>query len=644
MPLDKIALSMRGNEVWIRNSSYPDMLEATVSALFDPPQIRERLRRSIGFTAAEALAVLSTCHELQVQGWNARLEANAAVAEEILAERADPTELDGADPKLERFRRTWLDAWQGRGHTVSVHPTAIAASTGLDVETILAVAQHFRLNLDGRTPHQLVLAFSGGDNPLRTNPLLVSADGELMLVHSSFIQSAIRENLEQHLKSDPSAWDEYQQHRGRLLEHLAADAFQTLLPGAQVYASFEYFVPDNDGQAAGEPSDYTKKVEGDLLFLLDDVAVIVEAKAVAVNPRSRAGDTRRLRRDLIKIIKDAADQASRLAERIECDTGIRLHKDGWLDLSHIREIHMVALSLEDLAGISTATADLLSAGLLDATRIPWTVSIHDLQLISELIDTPAEFLLYLRRRTDPETTMVYMAPDELDLFLYFYEKGLYVEPDPQQTQLELPFMKPTTGATRRRRALRRSFITSRTDPLDRWHYSRHDPHSPAAPKPVLNNSPIAHFVASLHDRGDYGWLSVGATLLSGSTKSQDYQSRIAKQLLDQPDPLGRERSMTVPIGSTKKNAWVMVWMTRPRSRSLEQATNHLTSYLRVKKYQWGLNRGVGFLFDQHDRALSAVVYNGDRLSPDPELDEQVTQLYPADYLPSRPPPKAKRRR
>ena len=83
-----------------------------------------------------------------------------------------------------------------------------------------------------------------------------------------------------------------------------------------------------------------------------------------------------------------------------------------------------------MPGIATATAKLAGAGLLSPDNIPWTVSLNDLDLITQLVDRPAEFLLYLRRRTEPRATEMFMAVDELDLFLLFFRMGLYVEPDP----------------------------------------------------------------------------------------------------------------------------------------------------------------------------------------------------------------------
>jgi hypothetical protein len=90
-------------------------------------------------------------------------------------------------------------------------------------------------------------------------------------------------------------------------------------------------------------------------------------------------------------------------------------------------------------------------------------------------------------RCDPEATVVYSAPDELDLFLYFFEKGLYVAPDPELMKRDLSYItEARTGDVRRRRNQGRQYSTSRTDPLDAWYYfSRGESEQPASkPAPL----------------------------------------------------------------------------------------------------------------------------------------------------------------
>ncbi|MFD6811787.1 preprotein translocase subunit SecA, partial [Streptomyces anthocyanicus] len=111
----------------------------------------------------------------------------------------------------------------------------------------------------------------------------------------------------------------------------------------------------------------------------------------------------------------------------------------------------VAVSLEYLPGAVTITSETGPSRAAAHGDLPWTVSLYDLRAISELVERPAELIVYLRRRTDPETTPRFGVIDELDLFLAFHDNGLYVEPDPRQVAQALPrFGLPGVAAARRR--------------------------------------------------------------------------------------------------------------------------------------------------------------------------------------------------
>jgi hypothetical protein len=626
----------------MRHSSYPDMVAATLQDLFGPPAVEGAMRQAVGFTALEAMSVLDTVHIVQTEAWNRRLEKTFAILDGLMATGGAPGDVAPDDPRVVEFRDSWGSAWNAKRSEVAISPETVSERSGVAFDAVRAVFDAFRFRPSDRSIVEDVLAFASGDNPWRTNPLLVGGDGDVMLLHDAMNLPAVRENSEQLLRST-EAWEIYQTHRGKVLEDRVRSIFEKLLPGAKLLASYYYFVPSNDDELSGGPDRYTKRVEGDLLVVLDDVAVIVESKAIATNPHARAGDTRKLRRDLVGMIGNASKQAGRTAARIRADGGLRLDGDGWLDLAQIREIHLVAVSLDDLSGVATATGDLVDAGILGEDDIPWTVSLHDLQLIGDLVETPAEFLLYLRRRRDAETARFYVAPDELDLFLYFFSTGLYVPPDPVKLHAELPFMTPDTATRRRRDKLGRQVITTQTDPLDQWHWSIVNPDLPPAPKPRLQHSPMKEFTAELAGRRDFGWLSIGATLLSGATKAQADMARHPAELLNNPDPLGRERSITVPIGSTREDAWLLVWITRPRTRSFENAEEHARSYLHAKRYQLGIPRGVALQYSEETRHLEGVFYEGAPLDPDPELDERIKMLVPPDEMPHRVPPHAKKR-
>jgi hypothetical protein len=541
----------------------------------------------------------------------------------------------------------WAQAWSSPADASVLQPVALADEAGLNVETVGAVLDLFTVDLGERTPLEVIEDFLRGDSPLRARPIVRNVAGDRVIVHDGLLLPAIRERIEEELKRAGLA-DRYSKRRGEHLESAALALLTPHLPGAVVHKAFEYFVPDPDALVPQtDPATFSKLVEGDGLLLVDDVAVIVEAKAGALTDPSRTGQSPRLRRDVAKIVTAAANQAARLRERIAEDCGLRLRDGSWLDLGQVREIHAIAVSLEDLTGIVTVTADLVNAGLLPGSHIPWTVSLHDLRVISEVVARPAEFLLYLRRRTEPNVTRKFLAIDELDLFLHMYATGLYVEPDPDEVARELPQFPPASVADRRRHARQPTeILTSRTDDLDAWYFHRLGLRSTPTPQPKLNANPeLLQLVDTLAAQYAPGWLSIGTTLLEGSSKLQRQWAAQGPTLSKQTARDGREHTCTVVGGHRADMSFLLVWASLAPGRPRRDAKRHLRDYLAAKKHQMQAARGAVLMFDATGRFVS-MLFNNTRPGHAPTLDAAVVRLglRSIDDMTHRPPPKPKPRR
>jgi hypothetical protein len=295
-------------------------------------------------------------------------------------------------------------------------------------------------------------------------------------------------------------------------------------------------------------------------------------------------------------------------------------------LSRVRESHAVAVTLEELSSIATVTVSLIAAGLLAAEDVPWIVSLHDLEIISELIDRPAEFVLYLRRRTEPTVTVRYHAVDELDLFLEFFSTGLYVEPDPEKVREVLPHLgEPSVAETRRFKAQGLEMLTSRTDQLDAWYLHKLGIRRTPAPKPSHNTNPaVRDLVDSLSRRGEAGWLSVGATLLGGSSTLQRKVARAPAGLARLTRRDGRAHSYTMFVGGSGHDSTLLVWTTLDDGETERAAEADLRSYLTAKKHQMKAAVAVCFVFGPEDPTTPVmVIYESNPPGPDPDLDRIV---------------------
>jgi hypothetical protein len=625
-PMARIGFGTVLREAFLRNTSYPHMVEDTLTELFSDPIVEAECIRVLGFTVANVRAVFGELIERHSEAWEVRFDAFRQVGRYA-------QEYPSGPPPAVRDHATELlnSVWANAGDASTFDATQLATAVSLPTRVVESVMNAFAYTMSPDLSTTLALRYFEGGSPFRVRPILRDpTSGTAVFVHQGLLVPAVREAIEQALKSDDVAWDVYSKHRGTYVETEALRLLSSRLKDATIRPGFEYFVPEPTKASEHQPADYTKLVESDGLVIVDDIAILLESKSVAMRAQSRTGHFARLKQDLRRMVGDAAEQARRARERIHNDGGLMLRNGDWLDLSFVREIHTVAVSLDDLSGIATVTTDLVEAGLLSDTELPWIVSLHDLRIIVELVERPFELVMYLRRRREPDVTRKFHAIDELDFFLYMYRRGLYVEPNPDRLHAELPQLgEPSVSAKRRHKAQPLEFITTQTGPLDAWYMSQLGIRQTASPKPALNANPgILALVDDLARLNAPGWLSMGTTLLEASAATQHQWSEYAEHLCRMTMQDGKGHTATVVGGHTAAASFVLVWATPELGQSPSAARPRLAAYLRAKKYQLRVARGLVLLFDPPSRKLVDTIFNNEVWAFDEEIEEQVATLKP----------------
>ena len=631
-------------EILLRNPVYPHMLLDTLRKIFADDQVNQDCQDALGFRGSEAVEVMEAVRQAAINKLETRLhrmlaarDASLPFIEQRAANKPDPADA----PRTLRVSREVFDAAKDLTTDIDtatvIDIDEVTTSTGIPTETVSAVLDAFTLGeIDN---NDAVTRFFRGDNPLRPAPIVRDSTGRCMLVHDALALPAIREVIETGLKGDRRD-QRYNARRGKVTEDIALDLLAGALPAATVYRGFDYFVP-NPKSAAPEtvPEMFTKRVEGDGLLLIDDVAIIVEVKSAALTPEARAGVAARLRGKLRDIVTNAAEQADRLRTLIESDGRIRTGKNTWIDVSGVREVHTIAVSLDDLSGLSTATAALIDAGLLDCERVPWTVSVHDLRIICELVDRPSELLFYLRRRTNPDVTRKYLAVDELDLYLHAITRGLWVEPDPVKRAASMPWKAEAgVGDKRRYAAERREVIESRTDALDAWYATQLNPAAPSAQKPRLtSDDQLLKIIDSLAATGSFGSLPISATLLELNARSQHTLARYPRDLARQVTLDGSSHMVTQVLTDTGGKITLVVLLCQGKDATTDTTTSAMPKYLAAKKYQLTAHRAIALIFDRSGTNLERVIYNNTLDEPNPELDAAIELLVPVERMTSKVP-------
>jgi len=256
------------------------------------------------------------------------------------------------------------------------------------------------------------------------------------------------------------------------------------------------------------------------------------------------------------------------------------------------------------------------------------VSVHDLRIVTDLLDRPSELLLYLRRRTHPEATVKYRAVDELDLFLLFLKRGLYVEPDPRQVAQALSWAgPPSPGDLRRYEAQLPEIVDSYTEPMDAWYDSQLRTGAPPADKPRLKaDEQLLKLVDQVIATGVPGWLATSTWLLGGDTKVQRKMGRHAADLAKRVRTDRRRHTATHLIGDPSGKHVLLVWACLGRDEGVDAAASLLMRYLSAKKHQAAAYQAACMVFDPSGKRLLRLLYDNRLAGPDRDLDKEVTRL------------------
>ena len=243
------------------------------------------------------------------------------------------------------------------------------------------------------------------ESPVVSRPWVRSGETALLVLPDR-LDTELVTLFEKGLKSRMSG---FSKRRADTVDEVTVGLLSSVLPGAAHYVRAHY-----------EPVEAKDRSEPDIdgLLLYDEVAIVVESKAVQLSLPARRGDPRRFLSDL-KPITTAWHQAERDVRflfhqeevEVRCDKErIRLSTAG------IRRCYVVIPTLHPLASWTFQLRDLIRWGVLPAGVCPWIVSVTDLRIVTDAIRQPAELIAFLEWRASALGDPRLVFPDDIELF------------------------------------------------------------------------------------------------------------------------------------------------------------------------------------------------------------------------------------
>ncbi|MFD4182270.1 hypothetical protein [Rhodococcus sp. NPDC058514] len=631
-PLARLSAEYQGAVLNIRNLQYDHVRDAHEHRLFRNPIVEGLMRKHLGYAYDDVIGIRDALKNASAD----RMTGLRDETGDILLEYRGVLPDEMPEDVIARFREAMIAFIFLPGERASFSAAELAVAAHLDEEVVLTVLNSYSQTFDSSMPAGVrVFDLLTATNPFLATPLIADGSGGFASTVNDPGLDSLRRIFERALTANQPDMRRYdQQVRQPVSEGLAITSLERVLglPAQQV--GFHYYAPkrgERESALNAECADVhvvANRVEGDGLFLLDDVAIVVEVKAKSVATQSRRGDVRRLESDLKSTIGDANNQAIRLQRLIETNEGIWLAPDLWLDLSKIREVRSIIVLLDDVGPLGVSIGDLQAAGLLAERRPPWIASLHDLTVISEICDRPSEFILYMRRRTDSGVAALYRGVDELDLFMLFLGGELYVDDDPDELRRAHQSVPPVSARDRRLHLEQAvgTLVADHCQPLNEWYLRDRIPESEPQPaKPTFNiASEIIPVMDAIAELGDPGWLRCTTDLLGLSGETQ---ARLVKGLgecrrLTNAD--GTYHDMLMSFAGMWGHPAVFVGVS-PTAAELSSSRTRLSLYVQAKSYQLQADRAYGLLFDRAGGLADFIYLTNPPLS-DPGLDELVARM------------------
>jgi hypothetical protein len=430
--LSMLAGTAHMNEMFVRVPGHPHHHERVLRGVFTV--FDNDLRNAYGFGTEEAIRLASAVRLRLQRVFDeeiARSERRFADLYKLAKQRrhgpiadlpvglSDEVLIQWSRLSNKELRKSTRGAGRATAMTSMGHALSFtAAELGEESDVSREVTERFLVSL--------ALNFGEVDNsfryptavhPLKRKPF-IHREGRYFTSTPDQILFALQPLFQQALLGSRS--QAFIEHRHSWLLAESCALLKRIMPALTVENDLKY--PKPDGRQGDE-------AELDGLGRYDSALFLIEAKAASIRDQAKLGRAAPFRDEMEKVLEAAHEQALRANVHLK-RSGVFARKDGSvvaIDVADFTRVFLIGVTLEPL-GFLTARMDASNPFALSDENLLFAVGIHDLMVMADCLEGFAPwFPHYIMRRLRLARQGFMFSSDELDLFCYYMERGLYHE-------------------------------------------------------------------------------------------------------------------------------------------------------------------------------------------------------------------------
>jgi len=264
----------------------------------------------------------------------------------------------------------------------------IAEAAGIEQATVDAVVDAFSFKDDGNPTFNTLSDF----NSVNAFPILKGEGDARILLQQVGLMEALYDTPFYWLNADKEYLAKASANRGAFTEDFTADRLTKVFGADKVYLNVDIW----------ETSTKKKKLgEVDVLALIGDIAIVVQAKSKKLTLEARKGNDLQLQTDFKGAVQDACDQSVECAKHLLAGGAYVADPLGneITAATGLAKIHPVCVVSDHFPSLTFQAQQFLNVESVEGMERPLVCDIFLIDVLAEFLTTPLRFLSYLELRS-----------------------------------------------------------------------------------------------------------------------------------------------------------------------------------------------------------------------------------------------------
>lgn len=390
------------------------------------------------------------------------------------------------------------------------------------------------------------------------------------------------------------------ENRGRYTEEAAYKLLKKVFGEENVFLDAQ--VHRKKGEGIKKKGKYHTDI--DVLVLLGNKAIIVQAKSKKLTLPSRQGNIEKLGDDFKSAVQDAYDQGL-IARSAMLSGGAVIRETNGKEIKlteSLDEVYIITLTTDNYPALAFQMHNFLNKQ--EGDPYPIAISLFDLDLLTQYLLDPFDFMFYVNQRVS--LAPIIFGSSEIACLGYHLTQKLFIDPRNKPDKLHIA----------------QDFGQYIDDDIIRQRYGSDEDRKKSKIRQKWKNESFIRLISQIKSSGNPGLTDAIFFLYNLSSDTADELVMGMERQKDQAILDGKSHTMAMPLDSGAGGITFVV-----EADTSVNLHDHLMAYSVARKYKTKADQWLGLgSYATSSNIVDSVAFSKEKWKPDPKLERLASVL------------------